>query len=137
MITLKLPRFIKLRSGLRIIAAIALFWLIQAATSVWAIPVVDIAPIFIVPSATPFRLSSPATNIQVDAFNVTGGEALCRCNMSYTLGSLTEMSVSSEGGIFTVDETYGPGGSLTITTGTQNLLDPLSDPPFLPLYSTS
>lgn len=135
MVTRQLSRFAKLGFGLRVIAASALFWVMQTTLPAWAVPFVDIAPIFIVPPTTPsFPLSSPSAAIRVDGFEVSGGEAVCQCKMSYTFGSLSGMSVSSVGGIYTVDETYGPGGSLVITTGTGTLHDPLT---FDPLYATS
>lgn len=136
MITLQLPRFAKLGFGPRVVAASAFFWLMQAAASAWAIPHVgvDIAPIFILPPHTSsFPLSSPASEIQVDGFffNPSMGSPVCPCRMSYTFGSLTSMSVSEDEGIYTVNETYGPGGSLVITTGTGNLNAPF------PLYPTT
>ncbi len=134
MMTHQLPRFAKPGLGLRAVAASALFWLMQAAAPAWGIPHVgvDIAPIRVLTTSS-FPLSSPASAIQVDGFyfNPSMGSPVCPCRMSYTFGSLTGLSVSEEEGIYTVNETYGPGGSLVITTGTGNLNAPF------PLYPTT
>ncbi|TAK09564.1 MAG: PEP-CTERM sorting domain-containing protein [Candidatus Manganitrophaceae bacterium] len=137
MMTLPLSRFAKLGFSLRIIAASALFWLLQSTPTAWAIPhvVFDIAPLLISGPIIGFPLSSPSAPLVIDGLDTDpSGHAICNCILSYTFGPLTDLSVSSNGGIFTVEETHGPGGSLVVTTGTENLLVDTDSGPPIPLY---
>jgi len=91
-------------------------WLAYLPSPAGAVPfiAVDIgggAPSGLIP------LSSPATHINVDGFYSVGPDegATCVCILSYVLGPLTGTSVSSVNGALLIGETYGAGGTFTIT----------------------